>query len=376
MKKAKICALAIVTVLLLAATTATAYTAADPYVVDLLTGQGIDVGDVSVWNDGDYLYVRYVVTDGWYLAETHLQVTDSLAGIPQTTAGSPIPEHFNYVMEHDLSSPVTEYTYPPIDVSGFKVTKLYLAAHAKVVNITTGDMCVFSDNTTTFIGITSGKSGSAVMLTSLPPEWITEVKHPFLDKKARWIWESEPVVHPVEGDIVDFYKTFTITGLYPIEINNTKFFVTSDNGYELYVNDNYVGRAQVEDGWRTSDLTESYVHADGWQSVESYQISKYLKCGSNTYRFATANAHTAGGTVDTSHAGLIFGSKILYTSVAKEETAWGEGSEFPAKDRTTYFEFTLPRPQGELETKQPGFEAIVAIAGLLAVAYMVLRRRS
>ena len=375
MKNARIWAIVIVTVLLLATTTlATVYTEADPYVVNLLTGQGIDIGDVSVWNDGDYLYVKYVATDGWYLAETHLQVSDSLTGIPQTIEGSPIPERFDYVMEHDLGSPATEYIYP-IDVRGFKVTKLYLAAQANVVNITAGDMCVFSDDTMTFTGITSGKSGSAVKLSSLPPEWITEVKHPFLEKKARWIWESEPVVHPVEGDIVDFYKTFTIPGLYPIEINNTKFFVTADNGYELYVNDNYVGRAQLEDGWRTSDLTEAYVHADGWQSPETYTVSTYLKCGSNTYRFATANAHMSDGTADTSHAGLIFGSKILYTCVSKEETAWGDGFEFPVKNRTTYFEFNLPTLQGELETKPPGFEAAVAIAGLLAIAYM-LRRRS
>ncbi len=64
--------------------------------------------------------------------------------------------------------------YPPIDVSGFKGTNLYIAAQANVVNITKGSMCVYSDNTLTFNGITSGKSGAAVVLTAVPPEWVSE----------------------------------------------------------------------------------------------------------------------------------------------------------------------------------------------------------
>jgi len=34
-----------------------------PYVTDLVYGRKlVDVGDVKVWNDGDYLYVKYIVT--------------------------------------------------------------------------------------------------------------------------------------------------------------------------------------------------------------------------------------------------------------------------------------------------------------------------
>ncbi|MEM2386333.1 MAG: hypothetical protein QXO67_05045, partial [Candidatus Bathyarchaeia archaeon] len=46
---------------------------ADMVTVDLIAGGGnpasaITVGYVSVWNDLDYLYVKYVITEeGWYL---------------------------------------------------------------------------------------------------------------------------------------------------------------------------------------------------------------------------------------------------------------------------------------------------------------------
>lgn len=341
--------------------------------VDLMTPQHTDVGDVTVSSDGQQIVVTFTATGSWLLKETRLQVADSLAAIPQSADGNPLPEQFEFSVKHDLKSPVTVYTYPPIDVSGFKGTNLYIAAQANVVNITKGSMCVYSDNTLTFNGITSGKSGAAVVLTAVPPEWVSEVKHPFLDKKAKWVWESETVTHPEEGDIIEFYKTFTIPGLYPVELNNTKFFATCDNGYELYVNDHYVGRAQLEDGWRKSNLSELSVHAEGWQTPESYQVSDYLKCGVNTYRFATANARMAGGTSETNHGGLIFGSKIEYQSVDKEEAAWGEGLEFAGKTWSSYFEY--PRPGAAQEPAVPGFEAGAALAGMLALAYPLVRRR-
>ena len=123
-----------------------AHTWDDPYVTDLVAGGGnpksaIYVGEVHIWNDGDFLYVKYLITDpDWCIVETHLHVATTLEGIPQKN-GNPIPGHFDYGNEHDC---VPEFTYAvpliwPVD------TELYIAAHAVVNKIGCDPLCVVSE---------------------------------------------------------------------------------------------------------------------------------------------------------------------------------------------------------------------------------------
>jgi hypothetical protein len=105
---------------------------ADAVTTDLLAGQTLDVGDVLVWNDGDNLYVQYVVTDPeWCLTETHLHVATSLADIPQTKKGNPIPGHFDYNDEHNCVTKFL-YTIPLVAYGWVPCTNLFIAAHAVV----------------------------------------------------------------------------------------------------------------------------------------------------------------------------------------------------------------------------------------------------
>ncbi len=110
-----------------------AYVQADTVTVDLLAGQHMDVGSVTVSNDASNLTVTYETTGGWYLAETHLAVADSVAGIPQTNSGNPKVGHFPYAMEHDPW--VTSYTYTVPLGSWTPGTSLCVAAHAVVVDV-------------------------------------------------------------------------------------------------------------------------------------------------------------------------------------------------------------------------------------------------
>jgi len=89
------------------------------------------VGEVWIWNDGDYLYVKYITTyfGDWELTETHLAVAEYFADIPQTKSGNPKVGNFPYKMMHD--PPVTEYTYM-IPLTWAPGTILYIAAHAIV----------------------------------------------------------------------------------------------------------------------------------------------------------------------------------------------------------------------------------------------------
>lgn len=92
----------------------------------------IEVGVVKVWNDADYLYVKYEISDlDWCITKTHLHAATSLSDIPQTKNGNPIPGQFEYFESHDCETEVT-YTIPlgewnPGD-------SLAIAAHAVVSN--------------------------------------------------------------------------------------------------------------------------------------------------------------------------------------------------------------------------------------------------
>jgi len=114
-------------------TTAFAHTEAEPFVTDLTAGGGNiksakDVGDILVWNDGDNLYVKYVITDSeWCIVETHLEVKTALEDIPQKK-GNPIPGKFTYKGEHDCVAGVT-YTIP---LNWDPETELLIAAHGVV----------------------------------------------------------------------------------------------------------------------------------------------------------------------------------------------------------------------------------------------------
>lgn len=105
-----------------------AHTEADPFVTDLIGGNTTDVGDVLVWNDGDYLYVKYEVIGGWCLGEVHLHAATTPGDIPQTKSGNPKPGHFDY--KADLGCvPESTFVIPLVWQAG---TDLFIAAKAEV----------------------------------------------------------------------------------------------------------------------------------------------------------------------------------------------------------------------------------------------------
>jgi len=147
--------------------------------------------------------------------------------------------------------------------------------------------------------------------------WDKSITGHVFSTSAKWIWESYRVVNPINGDIVDFKRSFSIPG------NPTAgtLYITCDNGYELRVNGTLVGSAQLADDWATSNLTESFVHTYGWQSVESWDITPYLCLGANYFELAAANeyygsldGHHSDGTIDNNPAGLIFEANITFTT--------------------------------------------------------------
>ncbi|MGI6208704.1 MAG: hypothetical protein ACOYEW_10915 [Anaerolineae bacterium] len=115
-----------------------AHTQEDPLRVDLIAGQNMDAGDVLVWNGVEngraFLQVTYAGKD-WCVGETHLHVATSLADIPQTRSGNPIPGQFTYKRE-GACTPGASIRIPLDNVP--VGTVLYIAAHAEVFPMVDG----------------------------------------------------------------------------------------------------------------------------------------------------------------------------------------------------------------------------------------------
>jgi hypothetical protein len=100
--------------------------------IRLVAGQTLNVGTVSTWNDAGTLFVRYTLSNGWSLAETHLAAALSVNGIPTNKAGNPIIGQFPQQQTH--SAGTTNYTYeiPLIELGAGAGDDLLIAAHGTV----------------------------------------------------------------------------------------------------------------------------------------------------------------------------------------------------------------------------------------------------
>ncbi len=96
--------------------------------VDLIAGQNILVGTVTVEVVGTNYEITYTITnDGYCLTETHLSVVTAKTNFPLNNAGNPVIGHFEYSESHDC---VSSYTYTVPTSKG-----TFIAAHAVVTCI-------------------------------------------------------------------------------------------------------------------------------------------------------------------------------------------------------------------------------------------------
>ncbi len=97
--------------------------------VDLMAGQDIDAGRILIRDDFQYLTIKFQAEPGWRITEVHLAIATSLAGIPQTKKGNPIPGLFQY--KNDTLDSVESFTFQ-IPMAWANGTTLYIAAHCVV----------------------------------------------------------------------------------------------------------------------------------------------------------------------------------------------------------------------------------------------------
>lgn len=109
----------------------------EPTVVDLLAGRDELVGDVTVTNEEDELSIVYRLDEEWELDETHLSVTEDVAGIPTTRSGNPEPGRFARKGEYDPGTTAARFDLSLEELGVEEGDRLVVAAHAEVAR--TGD---------------------------------------------------------------------------------------------------------------------------------------------------------------------------------------------------------------------------------------------
>jgi hypothetical protein len=228
------------------------------------------------------------------------------------------------ILTANAAGGVPPYTYDwsASTAPGSYVDNEYTATGAGTVAVTVSDSSLCSNtivsDTDTMVTRGNGSTPHNAVLAWVHPNWWPGLDYNFgyPSNTAQWIWETYEVVHPEEGDVVYFERSFDI----PSTPFNAILRVTCDNGYEAYMNGTFLGWAQLADyngiPWEDSDLTDNWVYGNGWQSVETYYPT--LQKGTNTLELRTANEQVTGGTVTSNPGGVIYELTYEYYCAASD----------------------------------------------------------
>jgi PKD repeat protein len=285
-----------------------------------LWSTGADTPSITLSTAGDY---SVTVTDSLGCAgRAKAIVTVNSPPTVNITGNTIFCEGSSTILTANASGGTPPYTYDwsASTAPGSYVDNTYTATGEGTVDVTITDSAgcrrvIVSDTNTL---VTQGNVPGATypynaVLGWVHPNWwsgLTDYDFGYPNNAAQWIWESYRPVHPVDGDIVYFERSFDIPGT----PTGATIYMTCDNGYEVYINGNYLGRAQLGDGWETSDLTDPYVNSSGWQSVETWTVTAdMLNSGTNVLLAKAANEQVDGGTPDSNPGGLIYEVVYEYT---------------------------------------------------------------
>ena len=297
----------------------------------------VDVGGVTVWDDGTTLFVKYFTDlDHWEISGLHLHVGtvdgDAIEPnpVPTTKKGKPIPGHFDVKVSFDPA--VTEYTHEFL-LAELGPGPYQIAAHAELWDSWTvtavsepGGADVYGPlDAYAPLGDVAWGSPVPAVATWLHPLWPTV-------PGATWISNT----YFIEGIIApDTWRLFTDTITIPAPLEEyelqaaTVMMATADNAEAVYLNGTFIGSDGVLEG--------PYVDEFEWGTVLPYDVTTELVGGDNELSFIVRNY--VGGALPTSNpTGLIYSFEADYL---REESGWGQGTPFKgAKDWSMYIDYT------------------------------------
>ena len=296
----------------------------DPAVIQLYAGQNIDVGEVQIWNDDTNIYVKYIIDAAdWCMTETHVHIGMTEDDFPMTKTGNPQVGHFDYQATHDC---VTTYMYtiPLANLGDWDCDQVvYIATHAVVIQKEESCDTIVSDTSVDW-------SADGMIWYDAVECWVHTSWADITG--APWIWRTVNTDVIWEYDNVPdggwyFKKEFDVTGT-PISADIS---INADNTYELYVNGVMIG-------------SEGSMNKDGpdfheWGTIDNYSLSNIVT-GANTILVRALNFFRTGSSTS-NPAGLAFKAEVCSEIIYAEETAWGDGPNFPGKNWATYFAYTI-----------------------------------
>ncbi len=324
--------IALLAIALLVPGAVSAHTEEVPYSTPLIAGQHIDVGDVSVWNDGTNLHVTYTTTDGWYMTETHLAVADGLGGIPQTKTENPIPGKFAYSENHDPA--VQTYTYT-IPLSWDPGNDLYVAAHAVVEKVTVITAAPYYASAVFSSSQELRKDGSSVLpVRSVPEQGLVFESGQNQSNFFSLGFGGEIVVEfacPIQNGEGNDVKVIEDTwGSYPLETANV--FASQDGE-----NWTFLGEAD-----NTNNVG---IHTISEFDLGALASATYIKV------VDTSNPADHNNAADGYDLNAV---EALHDCIEiQKETAWGEGNGFEGKNWAMYFTYTVQEVGLELRANPP-----------------------
>ncbi|MGC9307175.1 MAG: hypothetical protein ACP5FL_00175 [Thermoplasmatota archaeon] len=327
--KGKIIAAGIVGLMMLAGITITAdaHTEDHPYTIDLIAGQDIDVGDVTVWNDGDTIYVTFTTEDGWYMTETHLHLAMSSDAFPVNKKGNPQVGHF-YRGEDDLYTQTWSDTLP---YGGSLGNTVYIAAHAAVEKICEEEVVVNGGFETPDIE----GSWAIVSDDDIAPWYTTPNVDPEGDPEGL---EIQQIEEDAEGDDGDQYAE--LDAYYPLTLSQP---IPACESGRYILSYSYAPRPDVENNNMSVTFGDYYAEHDAtgvdvdfaWTSV--YEEVTGPDDGDVTLSFSEIGPND--------QVGMFLDAVSVHCIL--EESAWAggdgeDGIRFVEKGNwATYFMYTI-----------------------------------
>ena len=176
-KKAKWLVMLMVVALLLTMIPALGSSAEAPYAAQytLFRDQDTRVGNVTVWDDNDNLYVKINIDTGnWYLSQSHVHVGKEISDFPLTPSGNPRLGHFDYKANYDPLEKVATVTIPLNKLPDGSAQDILIAVQAVVVKM---DGCTIVCDDTAWAGECVWKFGPGS--TPFPgSNWATYIQYP------------------------------------------------------------------------------------------------------------------------------------------------------------------------------------------------------
>lgn len=301
---------------------------------DLYAGQNILVGNVSVSENGGMFTITYNLSNGYCLTETHLSVVESPEDFPMGGGGNPKNGHFEYSESHDC---VSSYSYEvPVSKGS------YIAAHA-VVNCTSdSDSSEFSEN------IASLPLNEEVCVTAKGDA------DSYFDIN---IAGDSFLAGDYNAWCIDLYKSLNDDQCFNADIvpllngsaNSAVHKPENLGAVSWIMNQDFVSQGYTfgEVQWAIWELLEDdntpnyYCCLGDWEMTKGEEIVAMAvenltftpSCGD---QFGIAILPT-----NTSIQPVVISIPVECNEVQEcEETAWGDGCDFPGNNWATYFQYS------------------------------------